>query len=153
MTEFVPTPGFKDMLSFGLLEALLGRRSRRSFMGAEIPDGVFAYTSRTRPVPLTGLEEFLIVAVCGGHTSWHHMIYRAAHYAPHLPNYSAAAGGRVFPSSVGFHTSQTFFADDEGLYMVEMRDTLAFEDPPPPAPMPRSRHASSQRQQTDRDHE
>ena len=36
-------PGFRDMLSFGLLDALLGRRSRRFFLGAEIPDGVFAY--------------------------------------------------------------------------------------------------------------
>jgi len=29
-------PGFQDMLSFGLVEGLLGRRSRRFFMGAEI---------------------------------------------------------------------------------------------------------------------
>ena len=34
-------PGFQDMLSFNLIEGLLGRRSRRFFMGAEIPDGVF----------------------------------------------------------------------------------------------------------------
>jgi hypothetical protein len=38
--------GFQDMLAFGLIEALLGRRSRRVFMGAEIPDGVFAFKSR-----------------------------------------------------------------------------------------------------------
>jgi hypothetical protein len=35
-------------------------------------------------------------------------------YAPHLSNYAAAAGGRVFPSAAGFHTSQIFFTDDEG---------------------------------------
>jgi hypothetical protein len=35
-------PGFQDMLAFGLVEALMGRRARRFFMGAEIPDGVFA---------------------------------------------------------------------------------------------------------------
>jgi len=46
-------PGFSDMLSFPLIEALLGRRSRRFFAGAEIPDGVFAYTSTREPVPLT----------------------------------------------------------------------------------------------------
>ena len=45
--------GFRDVLSFGLVEALLGRRSRRFFMGAEIPDGVFKYKSRFEPVPLT----------------------------------------------------------------------------------------------------
>jgi hypothetical protein len=39
-------PGFQDMLAFGLVEALMGRRARRFFMGAEIQDGVFAYKSR-----------------------------------------------------------------------------------------------------------
>lgn len=121
-------PSFEEMISFGLIEALLGRRSRRFFMGAEIPDGVFAYTSRRKPVPLTDLEKFLVVAACSGNSSWHHMIYRAQRYAPHLSNYAGAAGGRTFPSSAGFHTSQTFFTDDEGLYIVEMRDAPAFAE-------------------------
>lgn len=37
--------GFKNIETFPLIEALLGRRSRRFFLGAEIPDGVFAYKS------------------------------------------------------------------------------------------------------------
>jgi len=122
------SPGFQDMLAFGLIEALLGRRSRRFFMGAEIPDGVFAYKSRHNPVPLSDLEKMLVVSACGGNTSWHHMIYRAARYAPHLSNYAGSAGGRVFPSSAGFHTSQTFFTDDQGVYVLEMRDAPAFDD-------------------------
>jgi len=120
--------GFEDMISFGLLEALLGRRSRRFFMGAEIPDGVFTYTSKHKPLPLTDLEKSLVVAACSGNTSWHHLIYRAQRYAPHLSNYAGAAGGRTFPSAAGFHTSQTFFTDDEGVYVVEMRDAPAFAD-------------------------
>jgi len=52
MKNSIP-PGFSDMLSFPLIEALLGRRSRRFFAGAEIPDGVLAYTSTREPVPLT----------------------------------------------------------------------------------------------------
>lgn len=114
------------MLSFGLVEALLGRRCRRFFMGAEIPDGVFKFKSKQKLTPLSELEKYLIVAACGGNTSWHHMIYRAQMYAPHLSNYAGAAGGRAFPSAAGFHTSQTFFTDDEGLYMLEMRDTPSF---------------------------
>jgi len=121
-------PGFEDMVSFGLLEALLGRRSRRFFMGAEIPDGVFAYTSQHKPAPLTDLEKLLVVAACSGNSSWHHMIYRAQRYAPYLSNYAGAAGGRTFPSSAGFHTSQTFFTDDEGVYFLEMRDAPAFAE-------------------------
>jgi len=97
------------MMDFGLIEALLGRRSRRFFQGAEIPDGVFKYKSRKPPLPLTELEKLLDVAACGGNTSWHHMIYRGDPYAPHLSNYAEAAGGRTFPSGAGFQTSTTFF--------------------------------------------
>lgn len=81
--EKVPA-GFKDMLDFGLVEALLGRSSRRFFMGAEIPDGVFAFKSRHDAVPLSELEKLLVVTACGGNTGWHNMIYRAVRYAPHL---------------------------------------------------------------------
>ncbi|UCD89434.1 MAG: hypothetical protein JSW04_13590 [Desulfobacterales bacterium] len=119
-------PGFQDMLNFGLIDALLGRRSRRFFMGADIPDGVFAYESCHKTIPLTDLEKMLVVSVCGGNTSWHHMIFRGANYAPYLSNYSGAAGGRVFPSAAGFQTSQIFFTDDEGVYILEMRDAPAF---------------------------
>jgi len=121
-------PGFQDMLSFNFIDALLGRRSRRFFRGAEIPDGVFKHTSSHKPVPLTDLEKMLVVSACGGNTSWHNMIYRAAEYAPHLSNYAGAAGGRVFPSAAGFHTSQTFFTDDEGVYILETRDEPAFAE-------------------------
>jgi hypothetical protein len=121
-------PGFQDMLEFGLVEGLLGRRSRRFFMGAEIPDGVFAYRSRHAPVPLSELEKLLVVMACGGNTSWHHMIHRAQRYAPHLSNYAGAAGGRTFPSGAGFHTSQLFFTDDAGVYLLENRDAPAAAD-------------------------
>ena len=118
-------PGFQDMLRFGLLEALLGRRSRRFFTGAEIPDGVFAFKSRHAPVPLSSLEKRLIVAACSGGTGWNHLIYRAERYAPHLSNYAGAAGGRTFPSAAGFHTSTLFFTDDEGVYVLDNRDAPA----------------------------
>jgi hypothetical protein len=125
--EKVP-PGFQDVLSFGLIQALLGRRSRRFFMGAEISDGVFKYKSRHDVVPLSEFEKFLVLAACGSNTSWHHLIYRARIYAPHLANYAGAAGGRTFPSAAGFHTSKTFFTDDEGVYVLDVRDAPAFAD-------------------------
>jgi hypothetical protein len=107
--------GLKEITRFGLVEALLGRRSRRFFRGAEIPDGVMAYKSKHDLMPLSELEKLVVVSACGSNTSWHNMIYRAKLYAPYLSNYSAAAGGRTFPSAAGFHTSQTFFTDDEGI--------------------------------------
>lgn len=121
-------PGFQDMLEFGLLESLLGRRSRRFFMGAEISDGVFAYKSKHAPVPLSELEKLLVISACGGNTGWNHLIYRAQRYAPHLSNYAGAAGGRTFPSAAGFHTSMTFFTDDAGVYVLDNRDASAAGD-------------------------
>ena len=53
MAKLRVPPGFQDMLSFGLVEALMGRRSMRFFMGAEIPDGVFTYKSRHDILPLS----------------------------------------------------------------------------------------------------
>ena len=81
-------PGFEDMMNFGLIEALLNRRSRRFFVGAEIPDGVFKFKSRHKPMPLSDLEKMLVISACGGNTSWHNMIYRGDPYAPHLSNYA-----------------------------------------------------------------
>jgi hypothetical protein len=121
-------PGFRDMLEFGMIEALLGRRSRRFFKGAEIPDGVLAYKSRHSPFPLSELEKLVVAAACGSSTGWHHMIYRAERYAPTLSNYAGAAGGRTFPSAAGFHTSMTFFTDDNGVYVMDVRDAPALAE-------------------------
>lgn len=118
----MPSDPIGEMLHYPLWLALMGRRSRRFFRGAEIPDGVFQYKSRHAPMPLSEEEKLLLVTACGGNSSWHHLIYRGQRYAPHLSNYSAAASGRTFPSAAGFHTSQTFFTDDDGLYLLEARD-------------------------------
>jgi hypothetical protein len=123
------------MVRFGLLEALLGRRSRRFFQGAEIPDGVFAFKSRHPPVPLSDLEKKLLVAACSGNTGWNYLIYRAERYAPHLSNYAGAACGRTFPSAAGFHTSTLFFTDDEGVYVLDNRDAAPPAEGGPDGPL------------------
>ncbi len=135
MKKFSLPPGFQDMLGFGLVEALLGRRSRRVFQGAEIKDGVFAYKSKREVLPLTDLEKLLVVGACGTNTNWHYLIYRGARYAPYLSNYAAAAGGRTFPSAAGFHTSRTFFTDDDGVYVLDARDAPSFADRNPDGSM------------------
>lgn len=121
-------PGFHDLHSFPLITALLGRRSRRFFMGAEIIDGVFSFKSQHDTVPLSELETLLIITACSGNTSWNHLIYRAQEYAPHLSNYAAAASGRTIPSAAGFHTSNCFFTDDTGVYFFNTRDLPSLID-------------------------
>ena len=50
-------PGLQAALEFPLAAALLGRRARRFSLGALIPDGPLAFTSRHAPLPLTELEQ------------------------------------------------------------------------------------------------
>lgn len=123
------------MMHFTLWEALLGRRSRRFFLGASIPDGPLQDTSQHPPMPLDEVEKMLVLAACGGNTTWHHLIFRAARYAPRLSNYAGAAGGRI-PSAAGFHTSQIFFTDDSGVYLVNNRDAPASAKRAPDGSLP-----------------
>src|ERR671917_27500 len=118
-------PGLQDILEFPLVEALYGRRARRFSLGASIPDGPLEFTSQHDPLPLSELEQMLVLTGAAGTTCWHYMIMRHARYAPHLSNYSGAAGGRTFPSAAGFHTSEVFFTADDGVYLFETRDAPA----------------------------
>ena len=128
MKETGYPPGFKDLLRYPFVNALFGRRSRRFFLGASIPDGYFAYTSRHEPIPLSDLEQMLVLTAMGGNTGWHNLIMRNARYAPHLSNYAGTAGGRTFPSAAGFHTSELFYTDDAGVYFVATRDAPSLAD-------------------------
>jgi hypothetical protein len=51
-----------EMQKFPLMEALTGRRSRRFCMGAEIPDSVLAFKSKYKPMPLSELEQLLLLS-------------------------------------------------------------------------------------------
>jgi len=117
--------GLEVAVQFPLMEALQGRRARRFALGDEIPDGPLAYKSAHEPMGLGDLEQLLVLASMTGNTGWHHMIYRNERYAPHLANYTAAAGGRTFPSAAGFHTTEFFYTDDHGVYFLPTRDSGA----------------------------
>ncbi len=116
-------PGLDVAVNFPLIEALLGRRARRFSVGSEIPDGALQYKSTQDPMPLSPLEQMMILAAVGGNTGWHYMITRHAGYAPKLSNYSGGAGGRTFPSSMGLHTCELFYTDDDGVYFLPTRDS------------------------------
>jgi hypothetical protein len=111
-----------DFLKFPLSEAITGRRARRFCMGAEIPDGVLSFKSRHEPLPLSELEQLLLLSYMGGVTGWHFAIMRHERYAPKLSNYSASPVGRTFPSAAGFITSELFYTDDNGTYIFPTRD-------------------------------
>src|SRR5918996_5132951 len=111
-----------DFLKFPLAEAIAGRRARRFCMGAEIPDGVLSFKSKHDPLPLSEIEQLLLLSYMGGVTGWHFAIMRHERYAPKLSNYSASPVGRTFPSAAGFITSELFYTDDNGTYIFPTRD-------------------------------
>lgn len=111
-----------QVTQFPLLAAITGRRSRRFPAGGRIPDGPLAYTSGQPVTPISEVERALILSVVGGVTGWHYGITHHPGYAPAFPNYSGSATGRTFPSAAGFHTSQLFFTDDTGIYLLPTRD-------------------------------
>lgn len=117
--------GLEEALSFPFIEALLGRRSRRFAMGAEMKTGPLAFVSQQNPLPLDEIEQMLVLLAAGGTTGWHHLLMGSPHYAPYLASYAGAAGGRTFPSSAGFHTTELFFTDDHGVYFLPTRDQEA----------------------------
>ncbi|WP_078292623.1 hypothetical protein [Mycobacterium sp. D16R24] len=111
-----------QVTTFPLLAAITGRRSRRFPLGGHIPDGPLAYTSAHPARPISEVERALILSVVGGVTGWHYGITYHPGHAPAFPNYSGSATGRTFPSAAGFHTSQLFFTDDTGIYLLPTRD-------------------------------
>jgi hypothetical protein len=116
-----------EAAQFPLFAAITGRRSRRFPVGGRIPAGALAYTSGQQVQPLSEVERALVLSITGGVTGWHFGITHNPGYAPSLPNYSGSATGRTFPSAAGFHTSQLFFTDDSGAYMLPTRDELPRE--------------------------
>jgi len=111
-----------DLSRFPLLAAMTGRRSRRFPVGGNIPSGALAYNSRRPVQPLSEVERALLISVMGGVTGWNFGITHHHGYAPSFPNYSGSATGRTFPSAAGFHTSQLFFTDETGIYLLSSRD-------------------------------
>jgi len=80
------------------------------------------FKSRHAPMPLGELEQMMVLTATAGNTGWFNLHPYNKNYAPNIPNYASAAGGRTFPSAAGFHTSDFFFTDDNGVYFLSTRD-------------------------------
>lgn len=117
--------GLKIAASFPLIDAIHGRRALRFAKGATIPDGPLAYASTEAVEPLTELQQMLLLTTVAGNTGWQNLIPFNPDYAPQIPNYAGSAGGRSFPSSAGFHTTEFFYTDDNGTYFLPTRDMPA----------------------------
>src|SRR5215468_1781238 len=97
---------------YPLFEALYRRRSRRFGFGFEMQEGPFRYKSAHAPVPLTELEEALLVGAGAGFTG-------LAFWDLPTPAPYPRQSGRTFSTTrAGGHTA-LFWTNDEGFYVLD----------------------------------
>src|SRR5216683_7138068 len=117
MTQSESADVMRDVWQYPLFEALYGRRSRRFGVGFEMPEGRFRYKSQQRPVPLSELEEALLVAAGVGVTGtplWDHS--RAFH---------RGEPGRTFATTSRGQRTALFFTNDNGVYVIDPNNVSA----------------------------
>lgn len=115
--------GLNSALNFGFYDSIFTRRSRRFGLGMEIEEGTLKHKSRFEPVSLSTLEEALLIWAGTGMTglslgdlprtglSW-------------LFNWT----GRSWPCSCNSHSTELFYTNDDGIYMVKLFDLLPDKD-------------------------
>ena len=107
---------------FGLLEALVGRRSRRFGLGMTIPDGPLAYASNFEPYPLSDDERALLAFAAIGVTGFNlGMPHTASGDSDKGANYIVRYTGRTTPSGAGMESSEILITDDSGTYISQTR--------------------------------
>lgn len=111
--------GFDRAAGFSLLDSIFSRRSRRFGLGMEIPEGNLAYSSGHDPVGLSELEEAFLVWAGTGTTGLS---------LGDLPRTGISWlfqwTGRSWPCSCNSHSTELFYTNDEGLYMVRLFDLV-----------------------------
>jgi hypothetical protein len=108
--------GLADGLGYPFFQAVWDRKSRRVGLGMEIDSGVFAYRSPYRPVPLSELEEALLLAAATGLTGLNLGDIDPSKGADALVQWTS----RTWPSSCSNHGTELFFTNDQGTYFLDM---------------------------------
>jgi hypothetical protein len=112
----------EELLEFPLMQALFGRRARRFGTGMEIPSGPMAFRSGKDPLPLTELEQMVLVAAATGVSGWSFGVP----FGPRTPDshaeFTLRFTGRTAPTAAGLGTPALFYTDDQGCYCTRTRD-------------------------------
>ena len=128
MQDFTNMPALSDesftdrLARYSLLDALLGRRSRRFAKGMTLNGGPLAYQSSAKPEPLSEVEEAaLAFAACGitgpvlAELPYQSGERREAGSGNIMVNFM----GRTVASADALHTVVIFVINDEGVWMLK----------------------------------
>ncbi len=124
-------PEIDEAWNFSLFEAILNRRSRRFGLGMEIKEGPNAFKSANDPVPLTELEEAILITAGTGITGLNladmpHT--RRPEKAADLAEWDGMCNtmmehvGRTWASPCGNHGTELFYSNDNGTYFLNLRE-------------------------------
>lgn len=111
--------GLNVALNFGFMDAIFTRRSRRFGLGMEITEGTLKHKSEYPPVPLTELEEAFLIWSGTGMTGLS---------LGDLPRTGISWlfqwTGRSWPCSCNSHSTELFYTNDNGVYVVKLHDLM-----------------------------
>ncbi len=117
--------------NFPLFEAIMNRRSRRFGVGMEIAEGPNQFKSPNPPEPLDELEEALLIAAGTGITGLNLGDLPWAARPENIDQLQTWCGegntlveycGRSWPSACGAHGTELFYTNDEGVYLLKLRE-------------------------------
>jgi hypothetical protein len=97
---------------YPLFEALYGRRARRFSLGGAMNEGPFRYQSRHPPLPLSELEEAVLVAAGVGFSG-------IALWDQSRPLPYHSGDGRTLPSTNRGRRTALFFTNDDGVHVFD----------------------------------
>jgi len=116
-------PGLDSAINHKFFDAVFQRRSRRFGLGMEIEKGPLQYKSKHKPVPLSELEEAIIVWTGLGIKN-----INLSDFPPHVGlDLEMQFTSKTIPALGDVHRTELFYTNDNGLYMVKMHDKLAHE--------------------------
>lgn len=116
-------PGLDSAIDHKFFDAVFQRRSRRFGLGMEIEKGPLQYKSKHKPVPLSELEEAIIVWMGLGIKN-----INLSDFPPHVGlDLEMQFTSKTIPALGDVHRTELFYTNDEGLYMIKMHDQLAHD--------------------------
>jgi len=112
--------------NYSLFDAIFQRRARRFPLGAEMPGAVNPFKSDKEPVPLDEIEEAMLVAAGTGISGVNlsDIPFNGRDGSNYCGNTLIQFVGRTYASACASHGTELFFTNDEGTYLVKLRDSL-----------------------------
>ncbi|MCB0872862.1 MAG: hypothetical protein H6531_01475 [Actinobacteria bacterium] len=109
-------PGFMDALSYPYFQSVFDRKSRRVALGMTVGSDVIPYESPYEPVPLSELEEALLVMAGTGLNGLALADLDPVRGMSTLVQWT----NRTWPSACSNHGTELFWSNDTGLWMLDM---------------------------------